>query len=136
MKYDFVCGIDTGVNTGLAIWNCQNKAFELFGTYMIHQAFEIVKAYSKKGSILVRVEDARTIGGGKRSGYNAQGAGSIKRDGKAWQDFLEDYKIDFQMLAPNNTKVGIPYFEKATGIKSRTSEHCRDACMIVLNYNK
>jgi hypothetical protein len=136
MKYAYVIGIDCGVNTGLAIWSCQNKDFDLFGTYKIHQAFEIVKDYFLKGHIFLRVEDARKRGNSsKNSSAMAQGVGSVKRDAKIWEDFLMDHGIPFEMLAPKNTKVDVAFFEKATKIKARTSNHCRDACMMVLNYN-
>ena len=105
-------GIDTGVNTGVAVWDNRQRTFLQIETMMIHRAMEIVKGYKQNAymngtKIIVRVEDAR-----KRTwyGYNdpkkdrdkLQGAGSVKRDCKIWEDFLTDIKVEFQMVAPKN----------------------------------
>lgn len=61
------------------------------------------------------------------------GAGSIKRDAKIWQDFLEDGKYNFEMVAPKNntTKLRADVFSKMTNWKDKTNEHSRDAAMLV-----
>ena len=66
-----------------------------------------------------------------------QGAGSIKRDAKIWEDFLNRKNIDFQMVNPTSrkTKINKDYFQKLTGYKGNTSEHGRDAAMLVFGHN-
>lgn len=84
--------------------------------------------------IFVRFEDAR-----KRKWFGAkgvealQGAGSVKRDATVWQDFLQDLCIPYEAVAPKNnkTKITADYFRKVTGWEGRTSEHARDAAMLV-----
>ena len=127
-----VIGIDPGTNTGFAVWNLKDKAFELITTYSIHRALEMV-SNSKLELIAVIIEDARLrkFFGGKDMSAQAQGAGSIKRDCSIWEDFLTEYEIPFILKAPQNTKVPEAVFKKMTGWDKRTSNHARDAAMLV-----
>lgn len=62
-----------------------------------------------------------------------QGAGSVKRDASIWEEFCTDYEIPFRALPPikGGTKLQPDYFKALTGWKGKTSEHARDAAMIV-----
>lgn len=119
-------GIDPGVNTGVAIWkDCQ---FESLLTLKIHKAMDLVRNLKPD---LVRVEDAR-----KRKWYpkgaNLQGAGSVKRDSKIWEDFLKDLNYNFEMVHPlRDVWDTHEKFERITGYKKRTSKHSRDAALLV-----
>lgn len=133
-------GIDTGVNTGVAIWNKPKKKFDMVKKMMIHQAMEIVAQQAQRDHVCVYVEDAR-----QRKWFNdagkswkerkdkLQGAGSVKRDCKIWEDFLTDKGIPFKLIAPKNntTKLDADSFKAITGYKERTCEHSRDAAMMV-----
>lgn len=84
--------------------------------------------------ISVRFEDARQRRWyGKAGKEQLQGAGSIKRDCTIWEDFLKDYGIPFQAIAPrhNRTKLNKLKFAAITGYKGQSSEHARDAAMLV-----
>ena len=50
-----------------------------------------------------------------------------------WEEFCTDYEIAFRALPPakGGTKLNPDYFKALTGWKKRTSEHARDAAMIV-----
>lgn len=131
-------GIDTGVHTGIAYWNDKDKCFDLIKTVKIHQAMEMILGLVKhRTDIKIRFEDARQrkwFGNAGRE--QLQGAGSIKRDCGIWEDFLKDLDLEFEMVAPkhNTTKLNEKMFEKITGYKGRTSEHSRDAAMLVFGY--
>lgn len=134
-KQRYAIGLDTGVNTGFAIWDTQDKKLECF-SIMIHQAFELTLKY--KDNCFVYVEDARLrkfITGGREK---LQGAGSIKRDAKIWEDFLTDKNIPFKLIAPKNnrTKLDSALFKKITGFKGSTNQHARDAAMLVFGKEK
>jgi hypothetical protein len=132
-------GIDTGVNTGIAIWNKDQKELVGVNTLAIHDAMEIVlnNLYVFGVNMFVRVEDAR-----QRTWYGVsgkeklQGAGSVKRDASIWEDFLKAKGIPFEMVAPKNnrTKMDAKTFSKATGWNGRCSNHARDAAMLVYGY--
>lgn len=137
MAVNLIIGIDTGVNTGIAFYQQDIKQVISVKSVMIHQAMEVILQY--KNSIkLVRVEDARLrkyITGGREK---LQGAGSIKRDAKIWEDFLTDNNIPFELVAPKNnkTKMTSIAFAKMTGWADRTNVHARDAACLVFGWNK
>lgn len=141
-KKQYAIGIDAGTNTGFAIWDITNKTFIQIKTMKIHAALELVRQY-KDHDIHVFVEDARKATfGRKKEAYKAQGAGSVKRDAAIWEGFLTDYKIPFTMKRPNKrlTKIDESTFSNLTKYNGRTSNHARDAAMLVFgiteNYMK
>lgn len=136
--FDYAIGIDCGKHTGVAVWNCKERRFELIKTMLIHQALRYVSDFKDAGkgkySIMVKVEDARQRKMFGNSGSEKwQGAGSVKRDSTIWEDFLLDLKIPHQMSAPRNsiTKLDEDRFKLITKWKGRSSEHSRDAAMLV-----
>lgn len=106
----------------------------------IHEAMNLVYDYADSDSPLqVRFEDARQrkwIPMSKNMTAElsrAQGAGYVKAHCQIWEDFLTDYRIPFEAIAPrrNVTKLSAEQFERITGYKERTNEHARDAAMLV-----
>lgn len=142
MKYDYYIGIDTGVNTGFAVWNSRDRKFWYIETMMIHKALEMVANWSKTYSLFIRIEDARKRKyipwqkDEKRERGRREGAGSVKRDAKIWEDFCIEKNIPFEMVAPKNnkTKINADAFRKMTGFKGRTNEHMRDSAMLVYGF--
>ena len=132
-------GIDTGVHTGYAEWDSVNKRFNTIETIGICTAFDYVlklRDIYSTSSICVRFEDARQrkwFGNADRE--QLQGAGSIKRDCSIWEEFLTGKSIPFNAIPPqrNITKLSKESFSKITGYNGRTSEHARDAAMLVFN---
>lgn len=134
--YKYYIGIDTGTNTGFAVWNKSERRLVLAESLMIHQAMKKVEGLQHvPGGIFVRVEDARLRKWipKERSREVLQGVGSVKRDAQIWEDFLQDNGIPFEMVAPKNnkTKTTAHYFKKLTGWPSVTNEHSRDAAMLI-----
>jgi hypothetical protein len=129
-----IAGIDPGVKTGLAIWDCEKQKFLQIETYSIIEAFHWVERINCDGRGEIWFEDARQrkwFGNAGRE--KLQGAGSIKRDCSIWQEFCEYYKIPFRAIKPakGQTKWSAEYFQKLTGWKKRTSQHARDAAALV-----
>lgn len=130
-------GIDPGTNTGLAVWDSGRRMLTLCETMKIHQALrEVDIQFSiNPGNVIVIFEDAR-----QRKWYSGdsnakiQGAGSIKRDCTIWEDFCKDRGIPFQAVPPGKgmTKVTPEYLRMVTGWTGRTSNHARDAAMLVI----
>lgn len=132
-------GIDTGTHTGFAVWDSHKKTFKEVRTMQIHQAMQRVEYWSlvaeETGTHLhITIEDAR-----QRKWYTgdasakAQGAGSVKRDASVWEAFLKDRGYNFTMVPPRKgmTKMNDAYFARLTGWTHRTSEHSRDAALLV-----
>ena len=129
-------GLDTGTHTGFAVWDKDKKVLTELSTLKIHRAMERVRELSVSDEIVVYFEDARLRTWFGNAGREAlQGAGSVKRDCSIWEDYLTDLGVEFHPVAPKNnaTKLNAAFFEKITGWKGRTSEHARDAAMLVFN---
>ena len=156
-----VIGIDPGDHTGLAVWDTSQQTFLLLATLPLHKAMqEVVKwttapelAPQRKGKkVHVACEDARqrTWFAPERNASEYRGtlmgAGAAKRDAKIWEEFLSDKDIalpyaddlglTFTMHKPqvHGTKWAADYFARVTGIKGRTSEHSRDAALLVYGW--
>lgn len=139
-KPRYFVGVDTGVNTGVAVWDRLEQKFLSIETMMIHQAFLLIIEMKNNCDcdFMVVVEDARKRKFDKGlTKDKLQGAGSVKRDAKAWEDFLKDCKIPFQMVAPRAQLNKIAEFKnlKLWAVNTRwtkqTSEHARCAAMLV-----
>lgn len=136
----FCIGLDPGKHTGIAVWNTNTQHFELIDTVPIRRAMEIVKEweYPVRG-MCVFFEDARQRQWLPRernaSEYRGRlmGAGSVKRDSVIWQDALTDWGIPFKMVPPRAgaTKWNADTFRRVTGYTGRTSNHARDAALLV-----
>lgn len=138
-KYWIYIGIDTGTYTGVAVWNVVDKCFYSITTLKIDEAMEYVLGLHRViplSRIFVRFEDARLRKWfGKAGKEQLQGAGSIKRDCTIWGDFLTRKGIPFEAVAPKNnrTKLNAKQFKMITGYEGKTTEHSRDAAMLVFN---
>lgn len=135
-------GIDTGKHTGVALWDTDARKFRCIETVPIHVALKSIREmwqWRPLGeSIEVYFEDARQrkwygTRTAKEDRNKLQGAGSVKRDCNIWEDALKDWGIPFHAVAPkqNMTKMTPEYFRALTGWKGRTSDHARDAAMLV-----
>lgn len=126
-------GIDPGTKTGVAVWDRSDKGFINIDTMTITKAFDFVK--SLKSSILVvRIEDARKRTWFGNSGKERlKGAGSVERDCSIWEQFCKEQSINYELVHPknNNTKLSADSFSALTKWTGRTSEHSRDAAMLV-----
>lgn len=129
----YVVGIDPGTKTGIAIWDVSAQSFEIITTCKIHEAMSLIKDVADNIR-LVRLEDPTRRGGRRRA---SQGAGSIKRDYRIWCDYLECLDINVLRVRAGDTmtKVDAKKFAQITGYKKRTSEHARDAAMMVFKFN-
>lgn len=136
----YCIGIDPGKSTGIAVWNMNTQHFEMLDTVPIHVAMDRVRAFGAKyGNIRVYFEDARQRHYLPRernvSEYRGKlmGAGSVKRDSVIWQDALTDWGIPFTMVPPRAgaTKWTADTFRRITGYTGRTSNHARDAALLV-----
>jgi len=143
-KPRYYIGIDPGVNTGFALWDSEAKEFVTIETGKIHNImFTVKKICYDTGEFInsiVVIEDARKRKHDKGlTPEKAQGAGSVKRDCKIWEDFLTELGIPFQLKAPNGK---LNAFAQAKNLKlwqsnckwtKQTSEHARCAAMLVWN---
>lgn len=135
MKQIFI-GIDPGVNTGFAIYNKSTKALQLY-TLKLHKAFDMVRQLKSEIAEVV-IEDPNLwthFKDSKQAKSKLQGAGSVKRDFKAWNDFLQDEDISFSRRRPdkyrNKLATDKDLFTRTTGYTKKCSEHSRVAAMLI-----
>lgn len=137
-------GIDPGVNTGFAVWNSVTRSFQELSTLPIDTALDRVRGimgnHGDLGGIkMLYFEDARLRKYLPRernmSEYRGKlmGAGSIKRDCDIWEDFCKHCGIPYTAVPPRKglTKWDADTFNKMTGWTGRTSNHARDAALLV-----
>lgn len=129
-------GIDPGTHTGVAVWDSKEGKFLSLETLPIHRAMVEVMNLRIGREILVVFEDARQRKWYGKGDTNAklQGAGSVKRDCSIWEEFCKDYGIPFRAIPPvkGATKITPEYFKLISHYQGRTSEHSRDAAMLVI----
>ena len=135
-------GIDPGENTGIAI--VRDGVLAECRTLPLHRALDLVRKEheSAQDRFLVVFEDARLRKWFPQERNNSEyrgklmGAGAAKRDSKIWEEFLTDLSIPFQAHKPEPglTKWDEDYWRRITGWTKRTSEHARDAALLVLGY--
>ncbi len=136
-----IAGIDPGVKTGLALWDCEKKEFVSIQTCSIIEAMSVLRKWEMMSEELSKIyfEDSRLRTwfeepkNSEEARQKLQGAGSIKRDCSIWQEFCEYYEIPFETVKPTagNTKWPAEYFKKITGWAIQTSQHARDAAVLV-----
>lgn len=133
-------GIDPGEHTGLAVWDTDRNELVAVMTVPIHRAMDAVRMWRDDSEALTVVfEDARQRKWFEREKDNAEyrgklmGAGAAKRDARIWEEFLEDSDIACLKVPPRPgmTKWNADTFARVTGWKGRTSNHARDAAMLV-----
>lgn len=140
-------GIDPGVHTGFAVWDTNRRDFTMVATFNIVVAMENTRREWERASIqdcrdmVVVMEDARQRQWLPRernlSEYRGKlmGAGSIRRDCEIWEEFCTHLGIRLVKIPPRKglTKWTADYFARVTGWKGRTSNHARDAALLVFN---
>ena len=136
MKKKYIIGIDTGVNTGVCIYDAEKKEVVLMKTVSILKAFKHIEKIAKEVKLII-VEDARQVRF-NLDRAKAQGAGSVKRDCQIWEEFVGINEISNMFVRPNKkiTKINAKTFKQITGYTERTNEHNRDAYMLIYKFIK
>ena len=136
-------GIDTGVSTGFA-WSINGK-FQSIDTESILSAQErvlnIIGDVGNAGmDVIVCIEDVRLRKWVQKGVGNErmQGVGSVKRDCSIWQEFCERHGLQHIFVAPKaiQTKLSEKDFHMITEWPYQTSEHARDAGMMIYKYHR
>lgn len=136
-----IIGIDPGTKTGFAVKYLNTGKFIEIKTMSILEAIKNVESYLDvygRDNLYIVFEDARKRRWfGKKGKESLQGAGSIKRDCSIWEEFCTYNRLQFIAPAPakGKTKYSVEYFNKLTGWKHRTSEHARDAAILIDWFN-
>lgn len=136
-KKSIKVGIDTGVKTGVAI--TLNGELQRVDTMTITRAMNVILQWCPKDLTKIYIEDARLWDGRSRNQSEqvvkakAQGAGSVKRDAQIWEDWCNENGYEYLMISPagKGAKVDDVKFKRITKWEGRTSQHARDAVMLI-----
>lgn len=137
-------GIDTGRETGLAVWDPDLGQFTELRTLGAYAAMKEVLSVRREANgagrgIVLVFEDARLRKWIPRERSvremkgRAMGAGSVKRDGSIWEEFCQVEEIPYFNQGPRAgmTKWSEQFFKAITGWQGRSSKHSRDAAVLV-----
>lgn len=132
-------GIDCGTHTGVCLWDSTSRKIVECYTTSLHLALFRVAEIADKERVKVVFEDARQRKWIPRERDIRQvvgraiGAGHVQRDATVWEEFCTERSIPYEAVAPRQglTKWTADYFNRVTGWQGRTSEHARDAAMLV-----
>lgn len=135
-KARYKIGIDPGTKTGIAVWCNEEKKLIAVNTMKIHEAILAVLNLRHDFEVEMVIEDPNTwvqFRQNNQAKARAQGAGSVKRDFAIWRDLCNEYQIPMRKVRLQGTikKLDRVKFQKITGYMGRTSEHARDAAMLV-----
>ncbi len=123
-----IAGIDPGVQTGVALWD--GERLTRLRTCGILDAMDEVLA---SGASRIVMEDARLRGGAYVGPERALGAGSVRRDCGIWTEFAARHGLVLRSVSPKDkgAKVDAQMFGRITGWDGGSSQHSRDAAMLV-----
>ena len=145
-------GIDAGKHCGFAVWNKTTQQFHLIETYTFWQCMDKIWGYyqiyiKNKSELIIVVEDVtgnkptfnRKDKDGEELNENimrkiSQDVGKVKRDTQLISEWCEMKKLRVLKIVPKRnaqTKLDAIVFKNITGWDGRTSEHARDAAMLV-----
>ena len=139
-------GIDPGTHTGFAVWDSHAKKFVEVATFPLWRAMDEVRKWqyacdAQQTGLYIIFEDAR-----KRTWFKPEhnaseyrgklmGAGAAKRDSAIWDEYLTAKHIHFEARKPQAGMTkwdDVDYWQRVTGWNGRSSEHSRDAALLVL----
>jgi len=150
-------GIDGGRDTGLACWNSAQKKYmeikttdfwgaieriEYWNQYCLLNACElyIIIENPAGNSPVFKLESVYGSTNGTHHAklsacaFVASSVGSVKRESELIIEYCNIHKITYRAVIPGKrslTKMDAKKFEQYTGVSSRTSQHGRDAAMLV-----
>jgi hypothetical protein len=129
-----IIGIDPGTHTGWAVWDRDQKRMIDMASLTHVEAVVRLQIACNAGSVaLVVYEDATKHGRSDKSPEAALGAGSIRRESGIWREWLEFLGVPYRAISPRQkgAKLSQHQFVRLTGRAGRTSQHARDAAMLI-----
>ena len=144
----YFIGLDPGTETGLAVWDAQGQVFaRSLLTTTFWDAYDLVCTYDPS-TVLVILEDPSknppTFSHSIPQSENAyrkrerlsRNVGSNMREALLLAEGLERQGYRVRRVRPRSSKLSAEAFRRLTRYQGRTSEHARDAAMLVFGLKK
>jgi hypothetical protein len=135
-------GIDPGVNTGYAVWDSAERAIISMRTTSFWDVVdELYRLDASSVNFHVHIEDPngnKPVFGKKSASSPAtmqkigQNVGSNKREASLLITLCQRNSWVYTAHVPKKSKVKADEFKRLTGISERTSQHVRDAVLLVI----
>lgn len=138
----YLIGFDCGKKTGVAVWEVDYQQFSAIKTVDFWKAYNWVSTSFNAAETIIYIEDPsqnRPVWrreGMKEHEYQkkCQDVGAVKRESLLMIEGLQRQEFEVKAIQPNKgsfTKLTAAAFKKITKYTKRTSEHSRDAAMLV-----
>lgn len=142
MNPRYKIGIDGGTKTGFAVWDSEKKQFATIKTIDFWEAYEwVCNAYSTEQCVVYVEDPAQNKSVFNRHTNNkrqdlkiAQNVGMVKKESELMIRGLKRHGFTVNAIRPQKgsyTKMSAEAFKNLTKYTGRTSEHARDAAMLV-----
>ena len=143
----YFIGLDAGQQTGLATWDAVEERFAVLTTTTFWEAIALVETYPA-GEIVVVVEDPaqnrptfahgtpRTLQAARRRERISRDVGQNQREAKLLADGLGRKGYRVRRTRPRSRKLDAEQFRRLTKHQGRTSQHARDAGMLVFGLKR
>jgi hypothetical protein len=148
IKPKVVVGIDPGISTGFAVWDSEKREFTVLKTLDFWKVIDRLKLlhFNHGKELLVVIEDPNGnkpvfMKKGVKSNAMAirvgQNVGSNKREASLLIEYCRNKGINVKPVIPGKKatgkgKITKEYFNKISGYTGSTSQHGRDAAMMIL----
>lgn len=145
-KPQYVIGIDPGKHTGFAVYDRHTRQLiDLRTSTFWTTVFDLERYLEDCGALNfeVVIEDVTQLkavfqkqgdGSSRKREHIAQGVGSVKRDAELLIQFIEAKGIRLNKMVPRKggtSKMKVEAFNALTKWNKSSSEHSRDAAMLV-----
>ena len=143
----FFIGLDAGHPTGLATWDAVEERFAVLTTTTFWEAIALVETYPA-GEVVVVVEDPaqnrptfahgtpRMLQAARRREKISRDVGQNQREAKLLADGLGRKGYRVRRTRPRSRKLNAEQFRRLTRYPGRTSQHARDAGMLVFGLKR
>ena len=144
----YFIGLDPGQATGLAVWDPAREVFaRSLLTTTFWEAYELIRTYDPR-TVLIVLEDPsqnrptfhHNLPQSERAYRQrerlSRNVGSNMREALLLAEGLERQGYRVRRVRPRSSKLSADVFKKVTRYQGRTSEHARDAAMLVFGLKK
>ncbi len=141
----YFIGLDAGRRTGLATWDAER--FAVLTTTTFWEAIALVETYPA-GEVVVVIEDPaqnrptfahgtpRTLQAARRREKISRDVGRNQREARLLADGLGRKGYRVRPTRPRSSKLDEAQFKRLTRYQGRTSQHGRDAGMLVFGLKR
>ncbi len=143
----YFIGLDPGQQTGFAVWDAVEGRFAVLKTSTFWEAIALVERYPAAGVVVVIEDPAknrttfnhgtpRTLKAARRREKISRDVGQNQREARLLATGLERNGYRVQRVRPRSSKTGEAHFKRLTRYQGRTSQHSRDAAMLVFGLKR